>query len=96
LASLGLARAQAVITTFAGTDAPFTGDGQPALNAGLRLITGIAVDQAGNVYFNDPDNHVVFRVGSDGIIHMIAGTGVCGFWGVGFWLLWVGGWVCLS
>ena len=45
LASLGLGSAQSVITTFAGTDANFTGDGQPALNAGLGLMTGIAVDR---------------------------------------------------
>jgi uncharacterized protein (TIGR03437 family) len=83
LASFGFARAQAVITTFAGTDAEFTGDGQSALNAGLGLITGIAVDAGGNVYFNDPDNHVVFRVGADGIIHVIAGNGIGGYSGDG-------------
>jgi uncharacterized protein (TIGR03437 family) len=83
LAGFGLARAQAVITTFAGTDAEFTGDGQSALNAGLGLITGIAVDASGNVYFNDPDNHVVFRVGADGIIHVIAGNGIGGYSGDG-------------
>ncbi len=83
LAGLGLLRAQGVITTFAGTDAPFTGDGQPALNAGLGLITGIAVDQGGNIYFNDPDNHVVFRAGTDGIIHVIAGNGIGGYSGDG-------------
>lgn len=77
----GIAWAQAVITTFAGTDAIFNGDGQPALNAGLGLITGIAVDHSGNVYFNDPDNHVVFRVGTDGIIHVIAGNGIGGYSG---------------
>lgn len=74
----GLARAQAVITTFAGTDGKFNGDGQPALNAGLGLITGIAVDHSGNVYFNDADNHMVFRVGTDGFIHVIAGNGIGG------------------
>jgi hypothetical protein len=83
LAGLGLGRAQSVITTFAGTDAEFNGDGQPALNAGLGLITGIAVDHAGNVYFNDPDNHVVFRIGADGIIHVIAGNGIGGYSGDG-------------
>lgn len=83
LAGMGVASAQAVITTFAGTDAPFTGDGQPALSAGLGLITGIATDQAGNVFFNDPDNHVVFRVGADGIIHVIAGNGIGGYSGDG-------------
>jgi uncharacterized protein (TIGR03437 family) len=83
LAGIGLGSAQAVITTFAGTDAEFTGDGQPALNAGLGLITGIAVDASGNVYFNDPDNHVVFRVGADGIIHVIAGNGIGGYSGDG-------------
>jgi uncharacterized protein (TIGR03437 family) len=83
LVGFGLARAQAVITTFAGTDAVFTGDGQPALNAGLGLITGIAVDASGNIYFNDPDNHMVFRAGADGIIHVIAGNGIGGYSGDG-------------
>jgi uncharacterized protein (TIGR03437 family) len=83
LAGFGLAKAQAIITTFAGTDATFTGDGQPALNAALGLITGIAVDHSGNVYFNDPDNHVVFRAGSDRIIHVIAGNGIGGYSGDG-------------
>jgi uncharacterized protein (TIGR03437 family) len=73
-----VALAQGVITTFAGTDAKFTGDGQPAIQAGLGLITGIASDQNGNIYFNDPDNHAVFRVGADGIIHVIAGNGIGG------------------
>ncbi|MGD0297968.1 MAG: hypothetical protein ABSE86_12695, partial [Bryobacteraceae bacterium] len=83
LAGFGLARAQAVITTFAGTDAVFTGDGQTALNVGLGLITGVAVDASGNVYFNDPDNHMVFRVGTDGIIHIVAGNGIGGYSGDG-------------
>lgn len=83
LAGFGLAKAQAIITTFAGTDATFTGDGQSALNAALGLITGIAIDHSGNVYFNDPDNHVVFRVGADGIIHVIAGNGIGGYSGDG-------------
>src|SRR5580693_1176149 len=74
---------QGVITTFAGTDTTFSGDGQPALNAGLGLITGIAADPSGNVYFNDPDNHVVLRVGTDGIIHVIAGNGIGGYSGDG-------------
>jgi len=83
LASFGTGLAQPVITTFAGTDAPFTGDGLPATNVGLGLVTGIAVDHSGNVYFNDPDNHVVFRVGTDGIIHIIAGNGIGGYSGDG-------------
>ena len=70
--------AQGVISTFAGTDGTFTGDGLPAVNAGLGLITGIAVDQSGNVYINDPDNHLVFRVGTDGVIHVVAGNGIGG------------------
>jgi uncharacterized protein (TIGR03437 family) len=83
LAGFGLAKAQAIITTFAGTDSTFTGDGQSALNAALGLITGIAIDHSGNVYFNDPDNHVAFRVGADGIIHVIAGNGIGGYSGDG-------------
>ncbi len=83
MASLGLARGQGVITTFAGTDAKFSGDGQSALNAGLGLITGIAAGSNGSIYFNDPDNHIVLRLDADGTLHVIAGNGIGGYSGDG-------------
>jgi len=52
----GTAGAQGVITTFAGTDWVFAGDGKPALDAALGMVSGITVDQAGNV--SDPSEVV--------------------------------------
>ena len=42
---------------------------------------GMAVDDAGNVYFADDDSNVVRKVDTAGIITTIAGTGKFGFAG---------------
>jgi uncharacterized protein (TIGR03437 family) len=70
--------AQGVITTVAGTDWLFPGDGQPALNAPLSGASGLSVtvDGAGNYYIADPGNFMAMRVGPDGILNVIAGNGV--------------------
>ena len=68
---------QRVITTFAGTDWLFSGDGRPARNAPLGGAGGldVAVDASGNYYICDDDNFSVFKVTPDGIIHNFAGNG---------------------
>jgi uncharacterized protein (TIGR03437 family) len=70
--------AQGVITTVAGTDWLFPGDGRPALNAPLSGATGLSVtvDGSGNYYIADPGNFMAMRVGPDGILNVIAGNGV--------------------
>lgn len=70
--------AQRVITTIAGADWLFPGDGKPALNAPLSGSLGLdlAVDRNGNYYILDVGNAMVMRVGSDGIINVIAGNGI--------------------
>src|SRR5438105_2424648 len=70
--------AQRVITTVAGTDWLFPGDGKPALNAPLSGGTGmdVATDRFGNYYIADTFNYMVLRVGPDGIVNVIAGNGV--------------------
>ena len=83
MASLSLVQGQGVITTFAGTDAQFSGDGQPGINTSFGLITGIAAGPNGNIYFNDPDNHIVLRLDVDGLVHVIAGNGIGGYSGDG-------------
>ena len=70
-----------VIQTVAGTDN--SGDGGQALSAALNQPEGIAVDGSGNVYFADAAVHRVRKIGTDGSIQTIAGTGVAGFAGDG-------------
>ncbi|MCW5981576.1 MAG: hypothetical protein KIT09_26055 [Bryobacteraceae bacterium] len=75
------ASAQAVITTFAGTDWLFPGDGRPASEAPLGGTfggLGVTVDAQGNYYIADADNNMVMRVGSNGILDVIGGNGITG------------------
>jgi uncharacterized protein (TIGR03437 family) len=65
-----------IITTVVGTGVPgYTGDGGPATAATLNTPTGIALDQAGNLYIADLGNSVVRRVTANGLITTIAGNG---------------------
>ena len=65
-----------IITTFAGNGhAGYSGDGGPATAGQLQRPVGIAVDAAGNVYVADQNNNRVRRIGIDGIITTVAGTG---------------------
>src|SRR6202041_3430133 len=68
---------QGVITTVAGTDWLFPGNGGPAVNAPLSETFGLdlALDRSGNYYIADDGNLNVMRVGKDGIINVIAGNG---------------------
>jgi uncharacterized protein (TIGR03437 family) len=75
--------AQNVITTIAGVDPAFTGDGQPAISVGLGYINGVATDSAGNIYFTDPIEHLVLRVSPDGTLSVIAGNGIADYSGDG-------------
>jgi len=64
------------IVAFAGTGRPsFGGDGGPATAADLNLPTGLAFDQAGNVYIADSGNNRVRKVSPNGTITTIAGDG---------------------
>ena len=65
--------AQGIITTFAGADHTFTGDGQPAHRC-VDSPTAVALDGQGNVYICSSDQNVVVSVTPDGIIHLVAGT----------------------
>jgi uncharacterized protein (TIGR03437 family) len=68
--------ADGTITTVAGTGEPgYAGDGGPATSALLNFPTGIAVDNAGNLYIVDGANFVVRRVTANGLITTIAGNG---------------------
>ena len=59
------------------------GDGNPATSVPLRYPYGVAQDAAGNIYFADASDNRVRRVGTDGKISTVEGTGVAGFSGDG-------------
>jgi uncharacterized protein (TIGR03437 family) len=70
------------LVVIAGSGIPgFSGDDGPAINASLNAPSGVAVDDAGNVYIADSRNHCVRQVGVNGIIRTIAGTGTPGYSG---------------
>ncbi len=73
-----------IITTVAGVGGRgLSDDGGPAVHAALAEPNGIVVDEAGYLYIADLGDHRVRRVGPDGIITTVAGTGVAGFSGDG-------------
>ena len=72
--------AQGTIETLAGGGA---GDGGPATLARLGQPSGLAVDAAGYLFIADALNHVIRKVGADGTITTIAGTGLRGSAGDG-------------
>jgi uncharacterized protein (TIGR03437 family) len=60
-----------------------SGDGGPAVDAGLGDPMGVAVDAAGSIYIADTLNSRIRRVTPDGIITTIAGDGINAFFGDG-------------
>ena len=72
------------INTLAGDGTPaHYGDGGPAATAGIGVVTDLAMGPDGSVYLAEPDASVIRRVGVDGIIERIAGTGDPGYSGDG-------------
>jgi sugar lactone lactonase YvrE len=66
------------VSTVAGTGAFVdSGDGGPAIGAGLDSPLSVVVDRAGNLYI--AGNQRVRKVTPDGIIHAFAGTGQAGY-----------------
>jgi uncharacterized protein (TIGR03437 family) len=72
------------ITTGAGTiiagrrgEAGFSGDGGPADQAHFNTPEYVAVDPGGAVYVSDTNNHRIRRIGQNGFISTVAGTGRC-------------------
>ncbi len=81
-----------MISTIAGTGRHgFAGDGGPALEADFALPVGqrghpaghIALAADGALYLADTENNRVRRVGPDGMVSTVAGTGTYGFAGEG-------------
>jgi sugar lactone lactonase YvrE len=67
-----------IISTLAGNGtAGFSGDGGPATSASLNGPFGVAVDNSGNIYIAETNNHRIRKVTvSTGTISTISGTGV--------------------
>ena len=81
-----------IITTVAGSDWGFSGDGGPAIDAQLSGPTSVAVDRAGNLFiatsfsydgFPSTENNRIRKVSPSGIITTVAGTGAPGYSGDG-------------
>jgi uncharacterized protein (TIGR03437 family) len=72
------------ITTVAGTGvAGSAGDEGPATAAQLNAPAGIAVEDDGNLFVADTQNHRIRQVTPDGVIPTVAGQGSPGFSGAG-------------
>jgi RHS repeat-associated protein len=69
------------IRTFAGRcfSNGFSGDEGPATSAQLGFQQDISFGPDGSLYIADFNNHRIRRVGPDGIIHSVAGSGTAGF-----------------
>jgi sugar lactone lactonase YvrE len=66
------------VAILAGTGEPGYRDG-PAGRAMFDIPTGVAVDEAGNVYVADTGNHCIRKIGTDGIVTTMAGSGNPGY-----------------
>jgi trimeric autotransporter adhesin len=81
--------ADGIITTLAGNGrSGYSGDSGPAVEATFRPFgpagpSSIAIDSSNNLYIADQGNQRIRRIGADGIIITIAGTGEAGFNGDG-------------
>jgi sugar lactone lactonase YvrE len=69
-----------IITTVAGTGAAAdSGDGGPAVDAGVSRPTGITVDAVGDLYFSSSWSRVRKLIANTGIIETVAGQLVTSF-----------------
>jgi sugar lactone lactonase YvrE len=75
----------AVITTVAGSGVyGFAGEGGPATSAKIGNPNGTAFDVAGNFYFSDTGNNIIWMLSAKtGNLSVIAGNGTAGYTGDG-------------
>lgn len=66
------------VTTIAGNGRPGYVDGQGRAALFDNPI-GVAADQLGNIYIADRNNHVIRRIGSNGVVSTFAGNGTPGY-----------------
>jgi sugar lactone lactonase YvrE len=79
LTGAAVLHAQSIVTVAGGG----SDDGLQATQVGLYGVFGVAFDPAGNLYVTESQANLVRRIGTDGTIHTIAGTGGGGFAGDG-------------
>ncbi|NOQ30348.1 MAG: tandem-95 repeat protein [Helicobacteraceae bacterium] len=73
-----------VIHAFAGDGSSgYSGDGGAATSATFKTLSGMAIDDAKNMYIADYGNHVIRKVATDGTISTVVGNGVGGYSGDG-------------
>jgi hypothetical protein len=73
-----------IIVTYAGNgQSGYSGDGGPSTAAKLDFPSGIVLDNAANIFFDDTVNHRVRKVNASQVITTVAGTGQSGFSGDG-------------
>ncbi len=72
--------AAGIITNFAGGGAGISGDGGPAVAAGIGAFS-LAVDDQGNLYIGDGDANIIRKVDENGIITLFAGKDSIGYSG---------------
>jgi RHS repeat-associated protein len=72
-----------IITTVAGNQHGFSGDGGPATQASLSFPRRITMGADGSLYIADTGNNRIRRVSPDGIITTVAGNGLKGYSGDG-------------
>ncbi len=71
--------ADGMLTPFAGNGKPeWSGDGGPATEAGLYCPFEMRIGPDGALYLADHGNNRIRRIGTDGIITTIAGSGAAG------------------
>src|SRR5206468_2794443 len=71
-----------LVVNIAGTgQRAYGGDGGPANQAKMDLPSSVCVDSAGNVLISDQANFRIRRLGTDGLLNTIGGTGVAGYAG---------------
>ncbi|TDX00906.1 NHL repeat-containing protein [Dinghuibacter silviterrae] len=63
-----------VVTTFAGSGSPGAADGNDTA-ASFNGPVGIAIDQQGNLYVSDQNNHKIRKITPAGVVSTLAGNG---------------------
>jgi uncharacterized protein (TIGR03437 family) len=83
LPAISFAQPGAISTVVGSGSGTNSGDGGPALKAGVPSPTGLAMDSSGNLYILQTPTGRIRKVSGGGTITAYAGTGVSGFSGDG-------------